>query len=222
MAAGAALVLLVPRFRDRMIGAVVVAVGAGLAFTALLQFWIGAVDGPYWRMAGVFALGIGAVAVVVLGLESLLGRPGLALGAALMIVLGNPLSGLTGAPELLPSGWGTLGQLLPPGATGTLLRDVAFFDGAAAGRPLAVLACWLVAGLALAAVAGLRSRRTPVAPAEPCPSRPWGERRDCDRGAQTRLRNRSPNARERPGRSRHSPSAGARGGGGRRGCPRRR
>jgi hypothetical protein len=162
VAVGSALVLLVRRPRNRLAGTAVVAVGSGLAFTALLQYWIGALDGPFWREADVFALGLGAVAVVVLGLESLFGRAGLALGAAIMVLLGNPLSGMTSAPELLPTGWGALGRLLPPGATGTLLRDVAFFDGADAGRPILVLTGWLVLGLAVAGVAALRTRPAPA------------------------------------------------------------
>ena len=72
---------------------------------------------------------------------------------------GNPLSGMTSAPEMLPSGWGALGQLLPPGAAGTALRSVSFFDGAGAGRPLVVLTCWLVAGLALCALGAMKSQR---------------------------------------------------------------
>jgi hypothetical protein len=62
----------------------------------------------------------------------------------LMVLAGNPLSGLSSAPELLPQPAGALGQLLPPGAGGSLLRSTAFFDGAAATGPLAVLAAsWL-------------------------------------------------------------------------------
>jgi hypothetical protein len=75
-----------------------------------------------------------------------------------MMLLGNPLSGLTSAPEMLPSGWGALGQLLPPGAAGTALRSVAFFDGAGAGRPLLVLSCWFVGGLLLCGLGALRGR----------------------------------------------------------------
>jgi hypothetical protein len=29
---------------------------------------------------------------------------------------------------MLPTGWGTLGQMLPPGAGGSLLRSTAFFE----------------------------------------------------------------------------------------------
>jgi hypothetical protein len=73
----------------------------------------------------------------------------------------QPAFGLASAPEMLPSGWGAPGQLLPPGAAGTALRSVAFFDGAGAGRPLLVLSCWFVGGLLLCRLGALhgRSRR---------------------------------------------------------------
>jgi hypothetical protein len=105
------------------------------------------------------ALGIAAVVLPILGLVALLGPAGIGLGAAVMMLLGNPLSGAATAPEKLPSGWGAFGQLLPPGATGSLLRSVAFFDGAAAGGPVAVLATWAGAGLALMALGRLRHPR---------------------------------------------------------------
>jgi hypothetical protein len=60
---------------------------------------------------------------------------------------------------MLPSGWGALGQLLPPGAAGTALRSVSFFDGAGAGRPFVVLSCWLLAGITLCGLGALRSQR---------------------------------------------------------------
>jgi predicted dinucleotide-binding enzyme len=102
------------------------------------------------------------------GLRSALGDPGLAVGAALVILVGNPLSGLSSAPELLPSGWGALGQLLPPGAGGTLLRAAAYFDGHGSGGALLVLAAWLLIGIALVV---LGRRRTAV-PGTPPPSQP--------------------------------------------------
>jgi len=70
----------------------------------------------------------------------------------LVFVIGNPLSGLASAPELLPQPWGAIGQFLPPGAGATLLRSVAFFDGAGGAVALWTLAAWTVAGLALVAV----------------------------------------------------------------------
>ena len=86
-------------------------------------------SGKRLALSVVVALAIAATAWTILGLRSALGLAGLGVGAVLLILLGNPLSGLASAPELLPAGWGTLGQFLPPGAAGSLLRSSAFFDG---------------------------------------------------------------------------------------------
>jgi len=158
MAAGL-LTQLVRSGSKRMIGAITFATTGGLALAAVLQFWLGSFEGSYLGNAGVIAMSIAAISLTLLGLEWLLGTAGLVLGAAVMMLLGNPLSGLSSAPEMLPSGWGALGQLLPPGAAGTALRSVSFFDGAGAGRPLVVLACWLLAGLVLCGLGALRTQR---------------------------------------------------------------
>jgi hypothetical protein len=118
----------------------------------------------------VVGLALGSIALMLVGLHNVSGLPGLGSGAAVVLLLGNPLSGITSAPELLPEGWGTLGQLLPPGAAGTALRSTAFFDGAGSIAPLLVLSAWAVVGLALAMVpVGRRqeqeaARRTPEQP----------------------------------------------------------
>jgi hypothetical protein len=156
--AAALLTQLVKGGSRRMGGAVTFAVTGGLALTAVLQYWLGSLEGNYWVNASVIALSIGAISLTLLGLEWLFGRVGLAIGAATMMLLGNPLSGLTSAPEMLPSGWGAFGQLLPPGAAGTALRSVSFFDGAGSGRPFLVLTCWLAAGLVLCSLGAMRSR----------------------------------------------------------------
>lgn len=149
---------LLPAGAKRIRGAVGFAVTGGLALTAVLQFWLGSLDGNYWANSGVIAFSIAATSVAILGLEWVLGTAGLGLGAATMMLLGNPLSGLNSAPEMLPTGWGTLGQLLPPGAAGTMLRAVSFFDGADIVRPVLVLSAWLVGGLALCLIGAARDR----------------------------------------------------------------
>jgi hypothetical protein len=167
---GAALLTqLVQAGAKRMAGALTFAVTGGLALGAVLQFWLGSFEGNYLANSGVIAISIAAISLTLLGLEWLIGTAGLGLGAATMMLLGNPLSGLTSAPEMLPSGWGALGQLLPPGAAGTALRSVSFFDGAGAGQSFVVLSCWLVAGLALCGLGALRSRQR-VVQAQPEPS----------------------------------------------------
>jgi hypothetical protein len=158
IAGAAVLALRVTGTGRRLAGALGFAVAGGMATVAILQYWLGSLAGDYVSNAAVVALAVAATATTLLGLERLLGLEGLGVGAAVMLLLGNPLSGVTSAPELLPWGWGTLGQLLPPGAAVTTLRSVAFFDGAGAGPALAVLGCWLAGGLLLLAVP-VRSRR---------------------------------------------------------------
>ncbi|PSK63153.1 hypothetical protein B0E53_04931 [Micromonospora sp. MH33] len=99
------------------------------------------------------------------GLGALFGRAGLGLGALLVFLVGNPLSAVGAAPELLPQPWGAVGQFLPVGAGGTLLRSAAFFDGAGAGRSLAVLAGYALVGLALVLVVNRSHRAGADSPA---------------------------------------------------------
>ncbi|QIX48426.1 ABC transporter permease [Rhodococcus sp. DMU1] len=157
-----ALVRLFPRRVGlRVFGAVGFAVLAGLTLTAVLQFGFGSLTGNYWATAGALTLGLAAVSLPLLGLESLFGLPGFGAGAVLMMFVGNPLSGFATTAAWLPQGWGTFGQLLPPGAAGTLVRSVAFFDGHGGGTAVLVLSAWVVAGLALCAASA--RRRTVVA-----------------------------------------------------------
>jgi hypothetical protein len=142
-------------------GALVVAASvlAGLAATGIVQGWLGVVDGNWAANSAVLSLTVLAIASVVAGLEALIGRAGIAVGSATMIVVGNALSAMSSAPEMLPRPVGEIGQLLPPGAGGNLLRSTGFFDGAAAGGHVAVLAGWTLAGLTALLVAAARDRR---------------------------------------------------------------
>jgi hypothetical protein len=156
-----ALVLLVRReVWTRLVAAVVFAAGAGVTIAALLRYVFGSIDQNLWGVAAGLTLGLLAAGLSMLGLGSLFGRGGLAVGALLALLLGNPLSGLTSAPEMLPSGWGTVGQWLPQGATATLLRSTAFFDGAGAATAIAALTCWAVTGTALVVIAAVRQGRS--------------------------------------------------------------
>lgn len=144
---------------------VVGALVAGFVTVGLLQGWLGALDGNYWTTSLVAALTILAIGATVAGLHSLLGMAGVGLGALVMVVLGNPLSGVSSAPELLPAGWGALGQWLPPGAGATAMRSVAFFDGAGSGMALLVLAGWALLGLVLGLLPERRAGVSAPAPA---------------------------------------------------------
>ncbi|MFI1657090.1 ABC transporter permease [Streptomyces sp. NPDC020472] len=163
-AAGVATVLLGLRGAGAVATLVGAAALAGLVGAALADSWLGALTGGWWAEAGVLGLTVLAIGSAFAGLATLLGKPGFGLAAALTVLFGNAFSGMSSAPELLPTGVGALGQWLPPGAGGSALRSVSAFDGAAAGRPLLVLSLWAVAGLAATAF-GARRRRAEAAPA---------------------------------------------------------
>lgn len=162
---GALLVLAVGSVPGRIAGLALFSVGGGAALAAMAGSWLSILPGSYYAIAAIMGLIVLAVAATVTGLGSVAGRAGRAaagvgLGAAIMLVLGNPLSGATSAPELLPSPWGQVGQWLPPGAGATLLRAVAYFDGSRAGEPWAVLTAWAAAGLGLLALSAVRGPRS--------------------------------------------------------------
>ena len=142
---------LVPPGPRRILALVAGAVLAGLTAVVIVQAWLGVLDGGWLANAAVLSLTVLAIAAPIVGLAGLLGVAGIALGAVVMVLIGNPWSGMTSAPELLPGAVGTIGQLLPPGAGGQLLRSTAFFDGNGAGGPLWVLAVWALVGLVLVA-----------------------------------------------------------------------
>ncbi|MFD9452563.1 hypothetical protein ACFWBC_05670 [Streptomyces sp. NPDC059985] len=82
----------------------------------------------------------------------------LAAGAAIAAVLQFATHSVDGN-YWLTAGWATLGQLLPPGASGSLLRANAFFDSSGAGLPTLTLTVWVGIGVALALLADRRGRR---------------------------------------------------------------
>ena len=135
---------------------------SGLVATAIVQSWLDVVGGSWAANAAVLSLTVLSIAAVVAGLKSLFGEAGAALGALTMILVGNPFSAVATAPELLPEPAGGIGRLLPPGAGANLLRSTGYFDGAAAGGHIAVLAAWATTGLALLALAAWKRRAAPA------------------------------------------------------------
>ena len=155
-----ALVLAFPRAPGLQFGAALASAAlSGLTIAVLLQYVFGSTAANFWGVAGGLTLGVAAALLFLLGVGALFGKAGLAVGALLAVLVGNPLSGLTSAPEMLPAGWGALGQLLPQGATATVLRSAAFFDGAGSSGAVAVLTCWALTGAALLFVAAVRHRK---------------------------------------------------------------
>ncbi|MEU7902622.1 ABC transporter permease [Actinoplanes sp. NPDC049118] len=166
--AGILTFLLVKRRGARLLALGTFAVLAGLCGAAVQQYWLGVLPGDYLSNAAVMGLFGLAVAGTVAGLAAVLDRAGLALGALTVFLVGNALSGVSSAAELLPQPWGAVGQLLPIGAGSTLLRSVAYFDGNGAGAAIWVLCAYAVGGLVLVAV-GRRGLAGPAAEVAPVP-----------------------------------------------------
>jgi hypothetical protein len=173
---GAAMALRVRGPGRQLAGSAFTAAFVGPVVVGVLHGWLGALAGNPVAEMGVVALGVLAGALLVLGSHALLGVAGLSLGAAVMVLVGNPLSAATSAPELLPAGWAELGQALPPGALVNALRGVSGFDGAGVTTALLVLSAWVVAGaVAVLAAALLRRTRATTSGRDTAPRAPATE-----------------------------------------------
>jgi hypothetical protein len=138
---------------------------AGLAAAAVQQYWLGQLPGDYSSTAAAIGLLTLAVAAPITGLGALLGRGGVVLGVVLVFLVGNALSAVATAPQLLPQPWGAAGHYLPIGSGATLLRSVAYFRGSGATPEAAVLIAYAIGGLVLVAARrrGPSRHRTPAA-----------------------------------------------------------
>lgn len=147
LALGAATALAL-RSRWLVLGTVVVgALTIALSFAGVLS-WLGVSGGHFWYEFAAIWLTITASALVVAGSVRLLGAAGTGLGALLLMIVGNPLSGISSSPRLLPAPWGEFGQWLPTGAGGTLLRTASYFPAASVWGPVLVLLGWAALGAA--------------------------------------------------------------------------
>jgi hypothetical protein len=169
IALGIALFFLARTLVARLAGLLAFAVLAGLVTTAVLDA-LGIFTGTYLAEAAAVGLLALAISATLTGLGALIGRPGVALGLVIVFLIGNPISGLASAPQLLPEPWGAIGQALPPGAGATLLRNVVYFDGVRVAGPLWVLGAWAAGGLVLLVLGRIR-RRAGTRPAASLPER---------------------------------------------------
>ncbi|WP_405538918.1 ABC transporter permease [Streptomyces sp. NBC_00075] len=146
------------------------AVLVGVVAAAITHSWLGVLTGDWWTEAAVLGLTALAVSGAVAGLAALLGPAGIGLGGLTVVLIGNPFSGASGAPHLLPEPAGTIGQWLPPGAGASLLRSVSFFDGAAALGPALTLTWWAALGLGSVLLGSALKRRKEDGNSEPAPA----------------------------------------------------
>lgn len=128
----------------------------GFAVAGVLQGWFGALAGSYAVNAGIVALAILAIAGVIVGCVSVVGRAGIAIGPVLFLLVANPIASAAQPWQMLPAPWGAIGQWMPPGAAAALLRDESYFPRADTTQLWVALASWAVLGLLLATVGHFR------------------------------------------------------------------
>jgi hypothetical protein len=154
--AGTSVVYILTRHRPeavRVVLTVVLGVGAGLITALVTNVLVGAFPDHFLQVWGVTTLFVLAIGLPIAAFQVIFGIAGTAIGAILFLVIGNPASGGSSAPELLPGFWRTLSQLLPPGAAVTSMRDVVYFYGHGSSHALIVLAVYAVLGAAAAMIA---------------------------------------------------------------------
>ncbi|WP_415854883.1 ABC transporter permease [Sinomonas sp. G460-2] len=155
---GVLISLLVSGTWRRLVAVVAYGAAGGLGLAGILQGWFHILQSSYWINAGAIGLGIAATAAVIAGLNALIGRAGIAVGAVITMFIGNPLSSLTQPKEFLPAPWGDVGQWFVPGASGTLLRELSYFPSADTMFPWLVLGGWAVAGALFIAIGHFRNQ----------------------------------------------------------------
>jgi hypothetical protein len=129
-------------------GAVVTyAVLAGVVAAFNGDVLVGALEAHFVGIAVVSGLLALAVSAAAHGLGHLGGERGIVAAILLLMLLGVSSAGGAVGYQFEPRFYGTLSQLLPPGAALTAVRNVEYFDWAATLAPLTVLGAWAFGGL---------------------------------------------------------------------------
>ncbi|QJW38071.1 ABC transporter permease [Cellulosimicrobium protaetiae] len=164
MVGGIAISLAVVGVWRRVAALGVYSVVGGLTIAGILHA-LGGLHGGYLTDSLAVGLALLAIGGTIVGAVAVLGRPGIAVGPVLFMLVANPISAAAVPVEFLLSPWGAVGQWFPPGAAATLLRDLSYFPGADATFPWLVLAGWAALGLLLALVGHFRDRGAATAAA---------------------------------------------------------
>jgi hypothetical protein len=146
----------------------------GVILTFVLQTWFGFLQGDFWTNSLAMSLAIVATSAFIVGCTSLIGAPGIAVGAVLTLFVGNPLSASATPWQFLPEPWGAVGQFFVPGAAGWLIRSLSYFPDTNLAPQWWTLVGWTLLGLLLTVAGHFRARAAMRVPAatldEPIPA----------------------------------------------------
>lgn len=130
------------------------ALSAGVALVAMSAFGVGkgADHGGLFLAYGLVSLAITSSTAAAV---ALVGSPG-ALVGGLYFTLGLIISGSSIAPEMLPRAGRVVGQLLPPGAGASFVRDRLYFPTASDTTEIIVLSLFAGVGLLIVVICNAR------------------------------------------------------------------
>lgn len=137
----------------------------GFVIAGVLQGWFHVVQGTYLLNVAAVATSMIATAFLVVGTNALIGRTGIAVGAVITMLVGNPISAAAEPTQFLPGVWGSIGQWFVPGASVSLLRDISYFPDANSLFSWLVLAGWALLGLLLTVIGRFRNQEVTKAAA---------------------------------------------------------
>lgn len=134
------------------------AASAAVALLAMSSFGVGtdASTGTlFWGLALISLAVTASIAAAV----AVFGSLGTLLGGV-YFTLGLIISGSSIAPEMLPHAGKVIGQVLPPGAGATVVRDALYFPDASTGGPFVVLGIYAGIGLLIVLLSNAAPNRT--------------------------------------------------------------
>ncbi len=125
------------------------AILSGLGGALLLDQILGAVTGHFFGIWGLGTLLVLMAGAVAMAMQTLFGVIGIGVTILLFVILGNPSAGGAYQPELLPTFWRVLHNVLPTGAGTDAFRSIAYFDSNGLAGPILVIVAYLVGGVLL-------------------------------------------------------------------------
>ena len=151
----------------RLTAVTVFAAATSIVLTLVMQTWFEYLQGDFWLNVLAIGMSILATGMFIVGCVTLLGNPGVGVGAAVTMLVGNPLSAAAMPWQFIVEPWGAIGQFTVPGASNGLLRSLSYFPEADNTQQWWTLAGWVVLGIVLALIGAAIHDRRAVTPATP-------------------------------------------------------
>jgi hypothetical protein len=143
----------------RLLALIPYAIVSGLGGAIIVGPVLGALTGHLvglWWLGVLLVLAAGAV---TMAFQVLFGVLGIGITVLVFVILGNPSAGGAYQPALLPPFWRAIGNALPNGAGTDAVRRIVYFGARGIDGHLAVIALYIVGGVAVTVVGSLRHER---------------------------------------------------------------